>query len=114
MKKMTRCWDLHSTISLWDLTETEELLMENGIPEGGAQEVLTAICMALIDCNPYVEGIGNDEDNSFRFRTIMNAEKVERAEKVLMENGIDEERVEDVCMTLGYTLLDLELYDEED
>ena len=39
---------------------------------------------------------------------------IERAEKVLSDNGIETDEVATVLQAIGYVLLDTELYPEED
>lgn len=39
-------------------------------------------------------------------------EDIKRTEQVLIDNGIDEDEVEIVLQAIGYTLLDVELYEE--
>lgn len=41
-------------------------------------------------------------------------EDVSRAEQVLIDNGIDPDEADTVLQAIGYTLLDAELYPEED
>ena len=40
----------------------------------------------------------------------INKSKVEAAEKVLVDNGIEEDEASTVLQAIGYTLLDTELY----
>ena len=39
-------------------------------------------------------------------------ENIKRTEKVLADNGIDEDETDSVLHAIGYTLLDAELYNE--
>lgn len=43
---------------------------------------------------------------------FMNKNKVEAAEKVLVDNGIEEDEASTVLQAIGYSLLDTELYPE--
>lgn len=45
---------------------------------------------------------------------FMNKNKVEVAEKVLVDNGIEEDEASTVLQAIGYTLMDTELYPEDD
>ena len=39
-------------------------------------------------------------------------EKIQKAEQVLIDNGIDPEEVQPVLQAIGYVLMDTELYPE--
>ena len=43
---------------------------------------------------------------------LITEENLRKAEKVLIDNGIDEDEAETVLQAIGYTLLDEELYPE--
>lgn len=45
---------------------------------------------------------------------FMNKNKVEAAEKVLVDNGIEEDEASTVLQAIGYALMDTELYPEDD
>ena len=51
----------------------------------------------------------NIEEVDFAMPPIHNS-KVEAAEKVLIDNGIEEDEASTVLQAIGYTLLDVELY----
>lgn len=51
----------------------------------------------------------NIEEVNFELPPI-NKSKVEAAEKVLIDNGIEEDEVSMVLQAIGYTLLDVEIY----
>lgn len=44
----------------------------------------------------------------------IDKENIKRAEQVLIDNGIEPDEAETVLQAIGYTLLDEELYPEED
>lgn len=48
------------------------------------------------------------------FRSLIEKDDVKRAEQVLIDNGIDEDECQVVLQAIGYTLLDLEIYDEDE
>jgi len=43
----------------------------------------------------------------------MDAERIKKAEQVLIDNGIDDDEAPIVLQAIGYVLLDTELYEEE-
>ena len=45
---------------------------------------------------------------------MISKEKIKLAEKCLVDNGIEEDEAEIVLQALGYILLDMELYPDED
>lgn len=47
------------------------------------------------------------------FRSNISKEDIVNAEQVLADNGIAKDKVQTVLQAVGYALLDLELYDEE-
>lgn len=47
-------------------------------------------------------------------RKIVDEEDISRAEKVLLDNGIDPDEVDTVLQAVGYALLDTELYPENE
>ena len=47
------------------------------------------------------------------FRSNISKEDIINAEQVLIDNGIEPDEASTVLQAIGYTLLDLELYDEE-
>ena len=47
------------------------------------------------------------------FRSVISKEDIIRAEQILIDNGIDKDEASVVLQAVGYALLDLELYDEE-
>ena len=58
------------------------------------------------------------EQLPYREKTIelhsnISKEDIQRTEQVLIDNGIDEDEAQIVLQAIGYTLLDLELYDED-
>lgn len=44
------------------------------------------------------------------FKNEISRKEIEKAENVLIDNGIDEDEAETVLQALGYVLLDVELY----
>lgn len=50
---------------------------------------------------------------TIEFHSNISKEDIINAEQCLIDNGIDEDEVQIVLQAIGYTLLDLELYDEE-
>ena len=52
-------------------------------------------------------------EETIEFHSNISKEDIVAAEKVLLDNGIDTDEVQVVLQALGYALLDLELYDEE-
>ena len=42
----------------------------------------------------------------------MNKEKIEKAEQVLIDNGIEKDEAQTVLQAIGYILLDEEMYPE--
>ena len=40
-------------------------------------------------------------------------EQIKKAEQILIDNGIEEDEVDTVLQTIGYVLLDIELYKED-
>lgn len=49
-----------------------------------------------------------------QIRKTITKGDIERAEKVLFDNGIETDEVATVLQAIGYVLLDTELYPEED
>lgn len=47
------------------------------------------------------------------FRSNISKEDIINAEQVLIDNGIEADEASTVLQAIGYVLLDLELYDEE-
>lgn len=47
------------------------------------------------------------------FRSVISKEDIIRAEQILIDNGIDKDEASVVLQAVGYAMLDLELYDEE-
>jgi hypothetical protein len=52
-------------------------------------------------------------DYTIEFHSNISKEDIKNAEQVLIDNGIDKDEAAVVLQAIGYTLLDLELYDEE-
>ena len=52
-------------------------------------------------------------DYTIEFHSNISEEDIKNAEQVLIDNGIDKDEAAVVLQAIGYTLLDLELYDEE-
>jgi len=48
------------------------------------------------------------------FRSNISKEDVKNTEQVLIDNGIEPDKVQTVLQAIGYTLLDLEIYDESE
>ena len=49
---------------------------------------------------------------AFLMNKVIFEEHIEKAEQVLIDNGIDEDEAAIVLQAIGYVLLDAELYDE--
>lgn len=56
---------------------------------------------------------GFKDGGKLEFHSVITKEDVERAEQVLIDNGIEPDEASTVLQAIGYALLDLELYDEE-
>lgn len=52
-------------------------------------------------------------EQTIEFHSNISKEDIINAEQCLIDNGIDEDEVQIVLQAIGYILLDLELYDEE-
>lgn len=52
-------------------------------------------------------------EKTIDFRSNISKEDIINAEQVLIDNGIEPDEADTVLQAIGYTLLDLELYDEE-
>lgn len=53
-------------------------------------------------------------ENDLVFRSLISKEDVQNTEQVLIDNGIEPDEVQVVLQAIGYTLLDLEIYNEDD
>lgn len=45
--------------------------------------------------------------------TVITEDQINTAEKILMDNGIDEDDAYAILQAIGYVLLDVELYPED-
>lgn len=52
-------------------------------------------------------------EKTIDFHSNISKEDIINAEQCLIDNGIEEDEAQIVLQAIGYTLLDLELYDEE-
>ena len=95
-----RHWDTLSLI--WRKTMNSILRRSRLAEFGNMAEALTKTNMADFK---YREKL-------LEFRSNISKEDVKNAEQVLIDNGIEPDEAQTVLQAIGYTLLDLEIYDE--
>jgi len=78
----------------------------------GTYEYLIATCQHYVDmANEAVKQEEGDEDPEIYLSGVtITAQDIEAAERVLRDNGIEPDEVDNVLQAIGYTLLDTELY----
>lgn len=79
------------------------------------EQVQELVATALADGKAFKVVPFGDEDESHdeQEATGITEEKIRKAERCLIDNGIDEDEADTVLQALGYILLDTELYGED-